>query len=60
MGSTTVTLRKPDGTQLTSSTSIGTNFNLSTQTLTLAGPYTIVVDPGGANAGTINVAVTNP
>ena len=60
IGYTTVTLRKPDGTQLTTLTALGTNFNLATQTLPATGIYTIVVDPSGAGAGSINVAVTSP
>jgi hypothetical protein len=60
IGSTTVTLKKPDGTQLTASTAIATNFNLATQTLPTTGTYTIVIDPTGSNAGTIKVAVSTP
>ena len=60
MGVTTVRLLKPDGTQLTSSTSSSASFNLSTQTLPTTGTYTIVVDPSAANTGSINVSVTNP
>jgi hypothetical protein len=60
MGSVTVKLLKQDGTQLTSTTSSAANFNLSTQTLPTTGTYTIVIDPGGTNTGSITVNVTNP
>jgi hypothetical protein len=60
IGSTTVTLRKPDESQLVSTTSLGTNFNLPMQTLPVTGTYTILVDPTGANSGAISVAVTTP
>jgi YD repeat-containing protein len=59
-GITTVRLLKPDGTQLTSATSLSGSFNLPQQTLPTTGTYTIVVDPSAANVGTLNVAVTNP
>jgi hypothetical protein len=60
MGSVAVTLRKPDGSTQTSSTSSGASFNLSAQTLAAAGTYTIFVNPSGANTGSINVAITSP
>jgi hypothetical protein len=60
MGSTTIKLNKPDGTQLTSSTSGASNFNLTTQTLPSSGTYTIVVDPSSTNTGSANVSVTSP
>jgi uncharacterized protein YhfF len=60
IGTVTVRLLKPDGSQLTAATSAGANFNLALQALPTSGTYTIVVDPGGANAGSINIAVTNP
>jgi uncharacterized protein YhfF len=54
-----VRLLKPDGTQLTSTTGFSSNFNLS-QTLPTTGTYTIVIDPPGANTGSITVNVSNP
>ena len=60
MGSTTVKLLKPDGTQLTSTTSSAVSFNLATQTLPTTGTYTISIDPSGTNVGSITVNVTNP
>jgi hypothetical protein len=60
MSTTTVKLLKPDGTQLTASTSLLGSFNLAQQTLPETGTYTVVVDPSKANTGSINVAVTNP
>jgi hypothetical protein len=59
-GTTTVRLLRPDGTQLASTSSNFSNFNLATQTLPTTGTYTIVVDPSAANTGSVNVAVTNP
>jgi hypothetical protein len=59
-GSTTVKLMKPDGTQLATVTSSSQTFNVATQTLPTTGTYTIVVDPGTANTGSVNVTVTNP
>lgn len=56
----TVKLQKPDGSQLTSATSGSASFNLSTQTLPIDGTYTIVIDPGQWNTGSVNVRVTNP
>jgi hypothetical protein len=60
MGSVTVTLLKPDGSQLTSSTSSSGSFDLATQTLPATGTYTIGVDPSSLNTGTMNVSVTSP
>jgi hypothetical protein len=60
MGSVTVTLLKPDGSQLTSSTSSSGSFDLATQTLPTTGTYTIGVDPSSLNTGTMNVSVTSP
>lgn len=60
MGSTTVKLLKPDGSQLTISSSSASSFNLSTQTLPTTGTYTIVIDPTKAATGSISVSVTNP
>jgi YD repeat-containing protein len=58
----TVKLLKPDGTQLTSTISGSSSFNLwsSPQTLPTTGTYTIVIDPSGANTGSITVTVSNP
>ena len=56
----TVKLLKPDGTTLTSITSMGTTFNLATQTLPSTGTYTVVIDPSQANTGSLTVTITNP
>jgi len=56
----TVTLKKPDGTNLTSTFSCGSTFNLATQTLPVAGTYTVIVDPNTASTGSLNLSVTNP
>lgn len=59
-GQTTVKLLRPDGTTLTTMISQASSFNLATQTLATTGTYTIIVDPSGANTGSINVSVTSP
>ncbi|HEU4506846.1 MAG TPA: carboxypeptidase regulatory-like domain-containing protein [Pyrinomonadaceae bacterium] len=56
----TVTLIKPDGTNLTSLFSCSGTINLTTQTLPATGTYTIKIDPSGTNMGSANVSVTNP
>ncbi len=60
MSTTAVKLLRPDGTTLTSSSSSGSSFNLTTQTLPTTGTYTISIDPSGANTGNINIGVTTP
>jgi hypothetical protein len=60
MGNTGVSLRKPDGSTLTSSSSSSTSFNLATQTLPIAGTYTIFINPSSTNTGSMTVSVTNP
>ncbi|HLA09200.1 MAG TPA: IPT/TIG domain-containing protein [Pyrinomonadaceae bacterium] len=60
MGSVTVKLLQPEGTQLTSKTSSSSSFNLTTQTLSVTGAFAITIDPAGANTGSLNVSVTNP
>src|SRR5258707_496809 len=60
IGTVTVNLLKPDGSQLTVSTSSATSFNLASQTLPLTGTYTIDIDPSGGNTGSIVVSVTSP
>jgi len=59
IGTTTVTLRKPDQTIATTKTSSATSFNLTTQTL-VSGSYTVTVDPSSALTGTLYIAVTSP
>lgn len=56
----TVTLKKPDGSTLTSTFSCGSSFSLSQQTLPTTGTYTIRVDPNNANTGSLNLSVTSP
>jgi hypothetical protein len=60
VSSVTVKLVRANGTVLTSATSSGSSFNLSTQTLPATETYTVVIDPTNANSGTLTVAVTNP
>ena len=58
MGTVTVTLLKPDGTSLTSTTSSSASFGLPTQTLPVTGTYSIKIDPSGPSVGSITVAVS--
>jgi hypothetical protein len=60
MGVDTVKLLKPDGSQLTATTSSLASFNLATQTLPVTGTYTIVIDPSQWNTGGLTVRVTSP
>jgi cystathionine beta-lyase/cystathionine gamma-synthase len=55
-----VKLLKPDGTVLTSKTSSGSTFSLTTQTLPTTGTYTVVVDPTSANTGSLSLTISNP
>jgi YD repeat-containing protein len=55
-----VTLRKPDGSTLTSLTSGAGSFNLSQVTLPVNGTYSIFINPDAALTGSLNVAVTSP
>jgi len=59
MGTVAVTLLKPDGTSLTSSTSAAGSFSLATQTLPVTGTYSVKIDPSGASIGSITVSVSN-
>jgi YD repeat-containing protein len=58
MGTVTVTLFKPDGTTLTSTTSASSSVTLPTQTLPATGTYSIKIDPSGTSIGSITLAVT--
>jgi len=60
IGFSTVRLLKPNGTEQTANSSSLGSFNLSTQTLTTPGTYTVVVDPSSTYTGSITVAVTSP
>lgn len=60
MGAVKVSLLKPDGTTMTFSNQYSSSFNLTQQTLPTTGTYTVTVDPGGADTGTLNLTVTNP
>lgn len=59
-GGVFVVLNNPSGIFLTSASSASSNFNLSQQTLPTTGTYTILIDPYGANTGSLNISVTNP
>jgi RHS repeat-associated protein len=58
--STIVQLLKPDGTQLGSNMYVGSStVSLSLPTLTVAGTYTLFLDPQGTNAGRADVGVAS-
>ena len=59
-GNTTVSLKRPDGSTITSKTSSLANFDLTAQTIATGGTYSIVVDPSSANSGAMSVAVVSP
>ena len=55
-GTTALALVRPDGTNLTTSTvALNATRYLDALTLTMPGTYTILVDPAGANTGTMSV-----
>jgi len=58
--SVTVSLLSPSGSTLTSSSSSSHNLNLATQTLSANGTYTVLINPPGANIGSLSVKVTSP
>jgi hypothetical protein len=60
LGSTAVTLLKPDGTTLTSSTSSSSAFNLATSTLPSTGTYSVNIDPTGVATGNITLQLYDP
>jgi large repetitive protein len=53
-----VTLRKPDGTTLTSTTLFSASGSLSQVKLPAAGTYTVYLNPSTAMAGQVAVAVS--
>jgi YD repeat-containing protein len=57
LGSVNVKLLKPDGTQLTAVNSSAASFNLTTQTLPVAGTYTISIDPSAPVAGSLSLTI---
>ncbi len=58
MGSVAVTLFRPNGPSLTSTTSSSASFSLPQQWLPVSGTYTILIDPASTNTGSISVAVS--
>jgi hypothetical protein len=60
MGWTAVILRDPSNGYITGTTLGGSNFTLSTVTLTTSGTFKVTVDPSGTASGSINVAITSP
>lgn len=60
IGWTGVTLRNPDGGSMTSTSWVGTSFDLQTQTLPATGTYTVDVDPSWGATASIAISVTSP
>lgn len=56
----TISLRKPDGSSLSSSFKCGTTYALAPQVLPVAGAYAIVVDPYSSNIGKTSIAISSP
>jgi YD repeat-containing protein len=59
-GFTYVSLVRPNGTVQTTKGSFASSFNLSPQTLSTTGTYTVRVDPSVTAKGNISVQVTSP
>jgi YD repeat-containing protein len=59
MGTLTVRVFKPDGSQLTTAWG-GANFNLPQATLPTTGTYSILLDPSGPGTGSANISVSSP
>jgi hypothetical protein len=60
IGCLSLSLRRPDGSVLTSVFTCDSTLDLTTATLSVAGTYTIRVDPSQANSGSITVRLTSP
>ncbi|HZM74343.1 MAG TPA: RHS repeat-associated core domain-containing protein [Candidatus Limnocylindrales bacterium] len=58
-GSTTFTVKRPDGSTLASATTSAATHTFSNLTLNVAGGYTIAVNPSGLLTGSVNAAVTS-
>jgi hypothetical protein len=56
--STMVSILRPDGTKLVSPTYVGTNGRSLTTTLSVAGTYSVFVDPKGAATGGMTLALS--
>ena len=60
LGSVTVTLVRPDETTQATTVSSAASFTMTSQTLGVAGTYTVKINPSGAATGSIGVRVTTP
>jgi RHS repeat-associated protein len=58
--STVLSIRKPDGSNLTNGSYVGTSGGTIAATLPSAGTYTIVVDPQAAGTGSMTLTLTDP
>jgi YD repeat-containing protein len=59
-GSATLALYGPDGAQIGPSTGIATNTFFSSQLLSLAGTYTVVIAPGSSSTGSATINLLSP
>jgi len=59
ISSSTVTVMKPDGSNLLNPTSLSGNWFVDTLTLPVTGTYTIVIDPNSTFTGTMNLTLHN-
>ena len=60
MGCVDLTLRKPDGSKLTSKLTCGSSVTITPPVLPASGNYSIDINPNGANVGVINIRITSP
>lgn len=59
LGQVSVSVRRPDGTSVTTSSSDDASFNGIARVLSADGVYTVLVDPADDNAGSLNVALND-
>lgn len=53
----TIVIKKPDGSQLTSTTVDSSGGFIDTRTLTVTGTYTIFIDPNASNTGSVTLTL---
>jgi YD repeat-containing protein len=59
LGQVSVSLRRPDGTSITTSSSGNASFNGLARVLSADGVYTVLVDPADNNTGGLNVVLND-
>lgn len=60
IGAVSLSLERPDGSQVTITPSSASSFDLPAQTLDTGGNYAVVIDPVLDMTGSIRIAVTSP